>query len=258
MGRFLAATRRTAPSPAPPFLVATREFAGERTYATSTGRLAVILPAHALLRLPFDVPDPVLRPDPARQSPGAKARSRSARPRRAGADPGRRSQFRRARVERGAAPLQGGPRRRRRHRPRCCSTRSPPIAWGGAARRRFALCQPEPLRQLFEEAWFSRVEVGAIEVPTVFRDFEGYWTPFLASGVPAPAYCISLDEGRRVALRDEAPRHAGHGAGRQGPPLGPSLDGAGNRITRAARVCRHQIVPMPAGSRLGEFPPDAQ
>lgn len=57
-----------------------------------------------------------------------------------------------------------------------------PIAWGGAARRRFALCQPEPLRQLFEEAWFSRVEVGAIEVPTVFRDSRATGRPSWRAG----------------------------------------------------------------------------
>jgi hypothetical protein len=39
-------------------------------------------------------------------------------------------------------------------------------------------------------------------VPTVFRDFDDYWAPFLAGGAPAPAYCMSLDEDRRAALRE--------------------------------------------------------
>jgi SAM-dependent methyltransferase len=67
---------------------------------------------------------------------------------------------------------------------------------------RFALCRPGPLRSLFEGAGLQGVEVAPIEVPTVFRDFDDYWTPFLAGGAPAPAYCMSLDEDRRAALRE--------------------------------------------------------
>ena len=67
---------------------------------------------------------------------------------------------------------------------------------------RFPLCRPGPMRALFAEAGLRGVEVAAIEVPTVFRDFDDYWTPFLRGGAPAPAYCVSLDEDRRAALRD--------------------------------------------------------
>ncbi|HWX48561.1 MAG TPA: methyltransferase domain-containing protein [Roseomonas sp.] len=67
---------------------------------------------------------------------------------------------------------------------------------------RFALCRPDPLGALFEAAGLRGVEVAAIAVPTVFRDFEDYWTPFLRGGAPAPAYCLSLDEARRAALRE--------------------------------------------------------
>lgn len=67
---------------------------------------------------------------------------------------------------------------------------------------RFPLCRPDPLRALFHDAGLPEVEVTAIEVPTVFRDFDDYWSPFLAGGAPAPAYCLSLDEARRAALRE--------------------------------------------------------
>jgi hypothetical protein len=67
---------------------------------------------------------------------------------------------------------------------------------------RFALCRPEPLNALFEQAGLRGVEVTAIEVPTVFRDFNDYWTPFLGGQAPAPAYCMSLNEDRRAALRE--------------------------------------------------------
>ena len=55
---------RRPPLPrAAPSLVANHlaELAGQRAHATLTGRLAAIVQAHALLRLPFDARDPVLR-----------------------------------------------------------------------------------------------------------------------------------------------------------------------------------------------------
>lgn len=67
---------------------------------------------------------------------------------------------------------------------------------------RFPLCRPGPLRALFESAGLRGVEVTAIEVPTVFRDFDDYWTPFLAGGAPAPVYCVALPEEARAALRE--------------------------------------------------------
>jgi SAM-dependent methyltransferase len=45
--------------------------------------------------------------------------------------------------------------------------------------RRFPICQPEPLAELFRTAGLRTVEVCAIDVPTYFRDFDDYWTPFL-------------------------------------------------------------------------------
>jgi len=68
--------------------------------------------------------------------------------------------------------------------------------------RRFPLCQPEPLRALFEAAGVDDLESRAIEVPTVFRDFADYWTPFLGGQGPAPGYAASLDAAHRDALRD--------------------------------------------------------
>jgi SAM-dependent methyltransferase len=67
---------------------------------------------------------------------------------------------------------------------------------------RFPLCQPEPLRSLFVDAGLSDVEVRAIDVPTRFRDFDDYWTPFLGGQGPAPAYAMSLVDDHRAELRD--------------------------------------------------------
>jgi SAM-dependent methyltransferase len=75
-------------------------------------------------------------------------------------------------------------------------------ASAGDEGRRFALCQPEPLRQLWTDAGLGQVAVRAIEVPTVFADFDDFWQPFLGGQGPAPAYVMSLSEAHRDALRD--------------------------------------------------------
>ncbi len=68
--------------------------------------------------------------------------------------------------------------------------------------RRFSICQPDALSQLFESAGLQNVEARPIEVPTVFRDFDDYWSPFLGGQGPAPSYAMSLSEERRAALRE--------------------------------------------------------
>lgn len=68
--------------------------------------------------------------------------------------------------------------------------------------RRFPICQPSQLTELFTQAGLNDVEVLPIDVPTTFRDFDDYWSPFLGGQAPAPGYAMSLDEGRRGALRE--------------------------------------------------------
>jgi SAM-dependent methyltransferase len=68
--------------------------------------------------------------------------------------------------------------------------------------RRFPLCKPEPLTDLFRRAGLADVEVRAIDVPTAFRDFDDYWSPFLGGQAPTPGYAMSLSQERRTALRD--------------------------------------------------------
>jgi SAM-dependent methyltransferase len=67
---------------------------------------------------------------------------------------------------------------------------------------RFPICQPGPLSALLVGAGLRGVEVRAIDVPTVFRNFDDYWSPFLGGQAPAPAYAMSLSEAGRNALRD--------------------------------------------------------
>jgi hypothetical protein len=68
--------------------------------------------------------------------------------------------------------------------------------------RRFPICQPEPLKALFENAGGEAVEARAIDIPTRFRDFDDYWTPFLGGTGAAPGYLTSLREADRVRLRE--------------------------------------------------------
>jgi SAM-dependent methyltransferase len=68
--------------------------------------------------------------------------------------------------------------------------------------RRYPICRPEPLADLFNSAGLTGVEVRAVDVPTHFRDFDDYWSPFLGGHFPAPSYVTTLDEENRVALRE--------------------------------------------------------
>jgi SAM-dependent methyltransferase len=68
---------------------------------------------------------------------------------------------------------------------------------------RFPLCQPAALLDLFRAAGLTRAEARCIDVPTRFRDFDDYWSPFLGGQGPAPGYAMSLSEDRRTALREK-------------------------------------------------------
>jgi hypothetical protein len=58
------------------------------------------------------------------------------------------------------------------------------------------------LSGFFRDAGLRNVESRAVDVPTQFRDFDDYWTPFLGGQGPAPGYAMALSEDRRAALRE--------------------------------------------------------
>lgn len=68
--------------------------------------------------------------------------------------------------------------------------------------KRFPICDPERLTELFADAGLVDVETRELVVPTSFRDFDDYWRPFLSGEGPAPGYAMSLPEERRAELRD--------------------------------------------------------
>jgi hypothetical protein len=79
------------------------------------------------------------------------------------------------------------------------------IAVDSAAReldegKRFPLCRPDALTELFCGGGLGDVRCEPIEVPTVFASFDDYWQPFLGGTGPAPSYVASLDADRRTVL----------------------------------------------------------
>lgn len=78
--------------------------------------------------------------------------------------------------------------------------------------RRFPFCTPDGLTDLARRAGLDPVDCSAIEVPTVFRDFDDYWRPFTLGAGPAPGYCVKLDPSARQRLQerlhDTLPRQA--------------------------------------------------
>jgi SAM-dependent methyltransferase len=66
--------------------------------------------------------------------------------------------------------------------------------------RRFPLCRPEALTDLFRAGGLSDVRCEPIEIPTAFASFDEYWRSFLGRTGPGPSYVASLDDGRRTTM----------------------------------------------------------
>jgi trans-aconitate methyltransferase len=66
---------------------------------------------------------------------------------------------------------------------------------------RFPICKPEALRALFEEVGVKGVAVRAIDIQTVFQDFDDFWLPFLGKQGAAPTYLAGVDEDTREKIR---------------------------------------------------------
>lgn len=68
---------------------------------------------------------------------------------------------------------------------------------------RFRICDPHLLADAFSSAGLRNTEVTLIDVPTVFKNFDDYWNPFLSGIGPAPGYYMSLTEANRKLLKKE-------------------------------------------------------
>ena len=69
--------------------------------------------------------------------------------------------------------------------------------------RRFPLCQPAALADVWRASGLDAVEGCAFEVATPCRDFDDYWAPFLSGQGPAPSYVASLTAPERERLREQ-------------------------------------------------------
>jgi SAM-dependent methyltransferase len=68
--------------------------------------------------------------------------------------------------------------------------------------RRFPIATPDGLREAFVDAGLESVQVASIEIPTTFKDFDDFWTPFTLGTGQAPAYLARLETTQRDALRE--------------------------------------------------------
>lgn len=60
----------------------------------------------------------------------------------------------------------------------------------------------DELHQCFSEAGLDNIAITAIDIDTVFRDFDDYWEPFLGGNGAAPVFVASLSPESQVRLRD--------------------------------------------------------
>lgn len=67
---------------------------------------------------------------------------------------------------------------------------------------RFGFCRPESLRTMFAAAGLTAVDTTEIVVPTPFRDFDDFWSPFLNGTGTAPGHLAALPADQQLALRD--------------------------------------------------------
>lgn len=77
-----------------------------------------------------------------------------------------------------------------------------PAGAGQDESSRFPLCRPEPLEDLWRNAGLTDVVVDGIEIPTVFDDFDDFWTPFTANTGAAPVYLATLPADRQSEIRE--------------------------------------------------------
>ena len=94
--------------------------------------------------------------------------------------------------------------------------------------RTMPFCKPDELRALWESAGLHHVTTGELIVAADYADFDDYWSPFPTGLAPSGAYCASLDEPAREALRLACFR-------RLGSPSGPF------RLTARAWYVRGEV-----------------
>jgi SAM-dependent methyltransferase len=77
-----------------------------------------------------------------------------------------------------------------------------PAAYDLDEGRRFPLCAPKALTELFHNAGIRHVETRPIDIHTDFKDFDDFWNPILGGQGSAPGYAMALSEENRERLRE--------------------------------------------------------
>jgi hypothetical protein len=72
-------------------------------------------------------------------------------------------------------------------------------------------CRDGDLARLWEDVGLTGVRFGAIEVRAGYSGFDDLWWPLPTGVAPSGAYCASLDEQGRSALREAYRRRLGAG-----------------------------------------------
>ncbi len=70
-------------------------------------------------------------------------------------------------------------------------------------------CAEGELAELWRAAGLHHVRFDQLVVSATYTDFEDLWSPFPTGVAPSGAFCKSLDEDHRAALRDAYRRHLG-------------------------------------------------
>jgi SAM-dependent methyltransferase len=68
--------------------------------------------------------------------------------------------------------------------------------------RRYPLCQPDRLHDLFVAGGLKFVDLQSLEIPTVFPDFGDYWMPIELGHGRASEYLATLTPSKRAHLRE--------------------------------------------------------
>ena len=71
----------------------------------------------------------------------------------------------------------------------------------------------DSLRELWRRTGLGDVVTAELVVAVDYDDYEDFWQPFLTGTGPAGAYCVSLEDAHRGALRDEVFQRLGAPAG---------------------------------------------
>ena len=74
-------------------------------------------------------------------------------------------------------------------------------------------CGDGDLAELWTEAGLRDVRFGALTVSAAYADFDDLWAPLPTGIAPSGAFCVSLGETDRAALREALRRRLGIGDG---------------------------------------------